>query len=319
MDTTDTTGAYVHALLSRQVHRIGKLQPQVLADQDPEPLHQLRVSFRRLRTILNQFAPALSLPPGVTGSSIARVARRTGRTRDLDVLLNRLHTRLLPTLPEQEYAPMEPFLRHLDHERDHALAELVRALRGGRHRRLMKRLPRWLEQPRFTALGELPLIPWLYEWVVPISSGLFLHLGWFCRDPLSEELHDLRKRIKGVRYALEHLESFLDDEIRGWVGELKQAQDDLGDLHDLQVLAQTLAKRKPSLGPDRLPSLHAEIARQQEDRWSRWVRRAERMGNDDRRLAIHRHLALPAAASGQGRSPQSASSGEPGDSASKPH
>lgn len=287
-----TTGAYVRSLLNRQVNRIRKLQPQVLADEDPEPLHQLRVSFRRLRTILTQFAPALSLPPGVKGASIARVARRTGRTRDLDVLLERLHGRLLPAVPKRERELMKPFLRHLGRERERALAELERALRSRRHRKLMKKLPRWLEKPGFTVLGERPLTPWLYEWMVPVSSGLFLHLGWFCRDPRSERLHDLRKRIKGVRYALEHLEPFLDAEVLGWVGELKQAQDNLGDLHDLQVLGQTLAGRWISPGSHRLPALQAEIVREQEDRWARWVEQADRLCRDDQRLAVHRHLAL---------------------------
>jgi CHAD domain-containing protein len=205
---------------------------------------------------------------------------------------------------------MVPFLQQLDRERDEALVELEKALKGRRHRRLMKRLPQWLERPGFTPLGELPLKRWLYEWSVPISSGLFLHPGWFCRDPRGEDLHDLRKRIKGVRYALEHLEPFLDAEIRSWVNELKQAQDNLGDLHDLQVLGQTLAGHRPCLGPGRLPGLQAEITRQQEERWARWLGQAERMCRDDQRLRLHRHLACLGEGGERDRSPQEGSAAE---------
>jgi hypothetical protein len=53
-----SSGAYALDLIQRQVRRLGKLQGEVLADCDPEPLHQLRVSLRRLRTALSQFGPA---------------------------------------------------------------------------------------------------------------------------------------------------------------------------------------------------------------------------------------------------------------------
>lgn len=314
-----TSGAYVVSLLQRQVHRIDRLQPRVLTDEDPESLHQLRVAFRRLRTLLHQFAPALTLPPAVKASSIARVARRTGRTRDLDVLLERLQQRLLPALPQREQERMVPFLRQLLRQRQRALAQLQEALQGRRYRRLMRKLPRWLAAPAFTPLGERPLRLWLHEWLVPISSGLFLHPGWFCRDSRSEELHDLRKRIKGVRYAMEHLEPFLDAELGHWVGELKQAQDNLGDLHDLQVLGQALAALHPSLGPERLPALQAEIARQQQHRWTCWQDQADRLCRDDRRLSLHLHLARLGEARDGGLPPQEDSAAEAGASPSMPH
>jgi inorganic triphosphatase YgiF len=57
-----SNGAYAFALIQRQTRRLGKLQSAVLADTDPESLHQLRVSLRRLRTALTLFTPALQLP-----------------------------------------------------------------------------------------------------------------------------------------------------------------------------------------------------------------------------------------------------------------
>ena len=85
-----TSGAFAQELIHRQIRRLGKLQAEVLADRDPEPLHQLRVSLRRLRTALLQFGPALELPESVSERRIAAVARRTSLCRDLDVLQLRL-------------------------------------------------------------------------------------------------------------------------------------------------------------------------------------------------------------------------------------
>jgi CHAD domain-containing protein len=288
--TTLTNGAYALELIQRQTRRLGKLQPEVMADADPEPLHQLRVSLRRLRTALRQFAPALELPGSVSESRIASVARRTGLTRDLDVLRERLEQRILPALPEGEQEAFAPAIRRLARDRRQSFESLREALHSSRYLKLLARLHKWQRKPRFTAIGESSLQRWLFEWLVPISSPLFLHPGWFCDDPRAKELHDLRKRIKGVRYASENLEPFLDDTIGAWIRELKQAQDNLGDLHDLQVLAAALSDRSLPVTLKELPEMGREIQRQQAERWRQWQEQAQRLSCEDGRRAIHQHL-----------------------------
>ncbi|KEF41388.1 MAG: hypothetical protein ER33_11750 [Cyanobium sp. CACIAM 14] len=262
----------------------------MLADADPEDLHQLRVSLRRLRTALGQFAPALVLPAPISDGRIARVARRTGLTRDLDVIGERLRTSLLPPLPDSEKKAMRPVLQRLARDRRLAFGELVEALNGSGYLRLLSSLQRWQRRPVFTALGQTALQERLLEWKLPIVSGLFLHPGWSADDPASEDLHALRKRIKGVRYALENLEPFLDPEVVGWIGQLKRAQDELGTLHDLQVLQERLADRRGSGRTGPIPSLKAELRRQQEEHWRGWRERAAEMAGAPGRLRLHRHL-----------------------------
>ena len=67
-------GEHARDLIAARLARLVSLQADVLADHDPEPLHQMRVSFRRLRSSLEQFGPALvlldaivRLLPGVMG------------------------------------------------------------------------------------------------------------------------------------------------------------------------------------------------------------------------------------------------------------
>jgi CHAD domain-containing protein len=283
-------GAYALDLIQRQTRRLGKLQPEVLADADPESLHQLRVSLRRLRTALHQFAPALSLPQAITDARIAGVARRTGLTRDLDVMRERLEDTILPALPESEQNDLRPALRRLAKDRRRAFEGLTEALTEARYLKLLARLHKWQAKPTFTDLGHRPLHRWLFEWQVPIAAGLFLHPGWFAADPAAKDLHDLRKRIKGVRYAFENLQPFLDQALQSWVARLKQAQDDLGELHDLQVLELALADRDRSRPPSGFPALEAEIRRLQNDRWNLWRQQAETMASDAGRQGLHRHL-----------------------------
>ncbi|MFM7315095.1 MAG: CHAD domain-containing protein, partial [Cyanobium sp.] len=43
-------GGHARTLIAERLARLVGLQAEVLADRDPEPLHQMRVSFRRLRS-----------------------------------------------------------------------------------------------------------------------------------------------------------------------------------------------------------------------------------------------------------------------------
>jgi CHAD domain-containing protein len=285
-----SNGDYARELIQRQIRRLGTLQGEVLADHDPEPLHQLRVSLRRLRTALAQFGPALLLPESVTDRRLAGVARRTGLCRDLDVLQLRLHEQLLPRLPDQEQGALEGPLRRLARDRTQAFATLKEALHSSRYLKLLARLHKWQQHPRFTPLGERPLASWLYEWQAPFTAALFVHPGWMEADPAAEVLHDLRKRIKAARYALEHLEDWCEPLLQAWVQDLRQAQDHLGELHDLQILSRSLGDNGKLLKASRLPVLRAELEAQQQEHWLRWRELANRLQQDSQRHAIVRQL-----------------------------
>jgi CHAD domain-containing protein len=285
-----SSGAYALDLIQRQVRRLGKLQAEVLADRDPEPLHQLRVSLRRLRTALTQFGPALVLPESVTDRRIAAVARRTGLCRDLDVLQLRLQQQLLPRLPGHEQQALEGPMKRLARDRSQAFDTLKEALHSSRYLKLLARLHKWQQRPRYTPLGQLPLAAWLYDWQAPFTAALFLHPGWTVEDPTAEALHDLRKRIKAARYALEHLEDWCEPALKAWIQELRQAQELLGELHDLQILSHTLAGSGNTLKSHRLPVLRSELEGQQAEHWLRWRELAQRLQQDSHRRAIHRQL-----------------------------
>ena len=285
-----SSGAYALDLIQRQVRRLGKLQGEVLADRDPEPLHQLRVSLRRLRTALTQFGPALVLPESVTDRRIAAVARRTGLCRDLDVLQLRLQQQLLPRLPGHEQQALEGPMKRLARDRSQAFDTLKEALHSSRYLKLLARLHKWQQRPRYTPLGQLPLAAWLYDWQAPFTAALFLHPGWTVEDPTAEALHDLRKRIKAARYALEHLEDWCEPALKAWIQELRQAQGLLGELHDLQILSHTLAGSGNTLKSHRLPVLRSELEGQQGEHWLRWRELAQRLQQDSHRRAIHRQL-----------------------------
>lgn len=271
-----SNGELAEALVRRHLGRVVELQGPVLADSDPEPLHQMRVAMRRLRTTLAQFGPALVLPAGVTDQRLARSVRRLGMARDLDVLRQRLDQQLLPELPAAEQAALKPVFRQLKRERRLAYDHLVEVLRGRSHLELLARLQDWLRQPRFTPLGQEPLHRWLAEWQLPRLMELFLHPGWWAEDPHAdaELVHNLRKQIKAVRYRLENLRTSGGRQQQACIARFRSLQDLLGELHDLEVLAEAIDNQLPGQLATDLPALAALLDQRRLQGWSQWRQQA---------------------------------------------
>ncbi|MFQ6538155.1 MULTISPECIES: CHAD domain-containing protein [Aphanothece] len=269
-----SNGAHAHQLLDRHCKRMVSLHAPVLENRDPEPLHQMRVAMRRLRTCLNQFGPALELPDGVGVQRLARSVRRLGAARDLDVLRDRLEQTLLPRLPKQEIRRLKPALKQLQRERGEAQQQLQEVLNSSRHLKLIAQLQKWLRQPRYTPLGDEPLQHWLLEWQWPCLGTLLLHRGWRITAPQGqrdvEELHALRKGIKEARYRLENLQPLGGAVGLDWINRLKQGQELLGELNDLAVLRQAIESQASQRLARHLPELDKLLDEQRLACWAQW-------------------------------------------------
>ena len=121
-----------------------------------------------------------------------------------------------------------------------------------------------------------------------LGHGLFLHNGWFVEDPAAEALHELRKRIKGLRNGLEPFIPFLPITIHGWIGEIKQAQAVLGELHDLTVLEDSMLTHPLRRKASPMPTLHLAISQKQEQYWQQWQAQAGQLSSDTNRQNLHR-------------------------------
>lgn len=284
-------GAVASALVAERLRRVVALQGEVLADRDPEALHQMRVSFRRLCSTLEQFAPALNLPDAVDPQRIARIRRRLGLTRDLDVLRHRLDQQLLPQLPEREIRQLKPLLKQLKRERQLAFEDLVETLQGRRYLKLLATLQQWLKQPAFTSLGEEPLAAWRAELVQAVLGGLTTLPGWWAVSPYdsraSAQLHRLRRRLKKARYGLSNLEPLDPQQFEPWVSRFRQLQDLLGDLNDLQLIDVALHRQLDGEPDQLVPGLCSVMAEQRSCSWQEWQGLAEPLRGARMRLALH--------------------------------
>ncbi len=268
----ETLGNYACALIRKQYQALIKQEKRVLADCDPEGLHDMRVASRRLRTALQVFERAVDLPKAASGKRLQAIAKVLGNLRDLDVQLADLNNEYLPLLPVAEQRSLAEVVQALQQERRKAFAATADVLGRSRYRDLKEAYDTWLHQPRYTTLADLPLMLVLPDLLNPLLSALLLHPAWLIplnqAAELSETLHDLRKLCKHVRYQAEFFINFYGPEFQAWVQEIRIIQEALGQLQDVQVLQELLAEHLPK--SVKLPKFHRLIQTRQNTALQAW-------------------------------------------------
>jgi len=285
-------------LLRQHTKALVRWHGPVLDNRDPEPLHQMRVSMRRLRTTLDQFGPALVLPKGVTAERVAKPLRRLGLARDLDVLGKLLEQGLLPQLPKAEAKQLKPVLKQLRRERQLAHGAVVATLQSSAYLALVAQLQGWLKDPQFSAWGESPLDGWLWELQLPALGELFLHPGWLVAElgDQGEAIHGLRIAIKRARYGLEAIGPMAGPGTRRWIQRFKLAQDLLGELNDGEVLRRAIDSQISQGLDEALPELMGLLDQQRQELWQQWRHQARSLNTSRQRRSL-----LQALLAGQSR------------------
>ncbi|HUL46654.1 MAG TPA: CHAD domain-containing protein [Steroidobacteraceae bacterium] len=216
-------------------------------------VHEARKDLKRCRTALRLLRPALTGLRFHRANAVLRdAAHSLNAARDAKVL-----TQTLQSLREESLA-----LR-----RDPAVAELARVLQAeeaavrwrlrarpaplARTRRALDRLCGRMGQWRVGVHGWSVLGPALQR----IYRGGRRALPAVQADPVDRTLHEWRKQVKYLRYALEILTPMRRSRMARLARQAKQLTDYLGEVHDLAVLARRargVAKRN---GADLQPLL----------------------------------------------------------------
>lgn len=293
---TLTLGEYAHQVIQQQYRHIVKRDQKVLADKDPEHLHQMRVGTRRLRTALQVFGIAVELPKTAGEKAIATLARTLGQLRDLDVQIADLRDTYQPQLPKAEQKCLSEAIAALQQHRKQTFALVEATLTRSRYQDLKAAYETWLDSPRYTALASLPLRSLLPDLLSPLLSELLLHPGWLVRAKdvsaaTDETLHDLRKACKHARYQAEFFAHFYDDTFEAWIEEIKAIQEQLGKVHDTQVLLELLTEYLPK--QTRLSNLQDIIHQTQRETMENWETIRQKYLDPSVRYQLH-HMVIDA-------------------------
>jgi CHAD domain-containing protein len=211
-----------------------------LRDIDIEFLHDLRVAVRRTRSAIKLLGHVL--PDGLAASYAGEfkwLGDLTTPTRDLDVHLLGFET-MAGQLVAASPADLEPFRAFLTRRRVREVRRLAAGLRSARFRAITDHWRKALVEVRDAGRPARRRGVTAADLAVTTTDHMFRRVaakgGAITAASAPESLHDLRKRCKELRYALEFFAPLHDPVIyRKVVGDLKQLQDCLGEFQDSQV------------------------------------------------------------------------------------
>lgn len=250
---------------------------QIAGRSGPEPVHQARVTLRRIRAMMLAFRPVLGDAEERLKPLLGRLKAVLGPARDWDVFLSETVEPLARVLPEADPA-INWLRRAATARREAAYAALIDWLRRPAYRLLAWRLVGLClgletEDTLVLAVDQVPAdmsagaismdeVPPL---AVPSPAGhLIGAFALHCIEsrwkktvrPVRElipmpvpELHELRIKCKKLRYQAEMLQDALPAKsARKLIKRLTETQEVMGQLNDGAVSTELAASLRP--GPD---------------------------------------------------------------------
>ncbi len=247
---------------------------------DPtERVHQTRVAMRRIRSNLRTFR--LLVDPGwgtALRAELAWYGNELGRSRDLDLLAAVVAGRGPEVLDPDEVARMSAVI---DWRRHEVAGELGVDRASPRRFHLTEQMRILWEGPEFKAKAAKPASE-----VLPAM----LHRSWrdvrgvartARKDASDVHLHQLRIRLKDLRYGSETVALVAGGPARKTARAAERLQSKLGDLHDVVFSIgwlESLATEQPDLADaaGRLVTLQRERAETARKGWKKDLKEVER-------------------------------------------
>jgi len=128
------------AAVRTRAEEVWEHESRALDVNDPEGVHDMRVATRRLRAVLEIFAPAFPKTRHRKAlRDVKRLADALGERRDPDVMIDRLRG-FGADLPREDAPGIQSLVESLRARQEGANAELARALERARDERLRERL-----------------------------------------------------------------------------------------------------------------------------------------------------------------------------------
>jgi len=316
LNKTNTLGEWASLAINKHWEKVLKHEDGVLKDRDPEDLHQMRVGMRRLRSAITGFGPAILMPKPAQEKKIGKIAQILGSLRDLDVLREALENHYKPALPSEEQKFLETALLYLDKQRRQILEEVKDTLKHDRYESLKQSLKKWLKQPKYQEIAQMPIQKVLPDLLLPEVSKLLLHPGWLVGTKIKEGeisilkelepeivaqqlaeqgpvLHSLRKETKRIRYQMEVFSDFYGSTYEAYLEDVKAIQSLLGEIQDTFVLSEFLTDALESEIKSVLPTLAEQLAQVSYRAWQQWQTLQQRYLNLEIRKGFHSAILQP--------------------------
>jgi CHAD domain-containing protein len=224
--------------LARMLARV----PGVIAGEDAEEVHAMRVAARRMRAAWRVFGD------GFERGEVRRyrgelrdIGASLGAVRDLDVLIGIL-VGYRDQRSDRQRAGLEPLLAAWRSEREARRVELVAVIGSERFAAFIHDYQAFAGTPGRAALVLPPHSPGLVRNRMPATIWAAYQDVWAFDGDLQAAdlatLHQLRIAAKWLRYTLEFVREPLEPEATALIRPVVALQDHLGDQHDQHVAAE---------------------------------------------------------------------------------
>ncbi len=244
-----TAGQVLQAYLGAQLAMLKTLDPMV-RESEPDAVHQMRTTVRRLRSTLQVFAPffADSVVAGSVSDSLADELRWLGavlgEARDAEVLAGHLAERAGQLPEELMVGPvMARVLGHFARIGAEAQAGVLAALDSPRYFALLDRLDRVTAEPPRTGIAARAATDVLPAAVRKAYGTTSRRMKQARRAPAGARrdnaLHRARKAAKRARYAGEAVAPAFGQEASQFARQMKRMQSVLGDHQDAVIARRT--------------------------------------------------------------------------------
>ena len=208
---------------------------------DIEGVHQVRVSFRRIRSALSLLRSALLREVHQTWSArIKTLVEPTGPARDLDVLLNEA----LPAFEAEYSLPgAEAFREVVQEKRANAYAKTRELLDSQPYKDFKREFAGWIDSRGWVTSDQTEKqhkrlgkdVRSVAHKLLESQDKKVLELGEAADQDDPTAMHRLRIECKKLRYATEFFYHLFDG-MDSFVEHMKGLQDVLGAMHDIAVM-----------------------------------------------------------------------------------
>jgi CHAD domain-containing protein len=229
--------------------------PGVIAGEDPEAVHAMRVAGRRIRAAWRVFGDGFEVEAkrGYR-RDLRAIGAHLGAVRDMDVMLEILDA-YAQKRPARQRAALEPLRSAWRAERDDRHAALVALLRSTMFGRFVAEYLALATHDGLHARSYTTHEPSIVRTRMPSTIWEAYGAVWAFDGDLAAAdvvtLHRLRIGAKWLRYTLEFVREPLEPESTTLVRRVVALQDHLGDIHDLHgaaMLARSFAAGSSGLG-----------------------------------------------------------------------
>ncbi|HET9020195.1 MAG TPA: CHAD domain-containing protein, partial [Acetobacteraceae bacterium] len=238
-------------LIARQLGVLLRLAPRAEAGDGTEPVHQMRVALRRLRSAMALFRRAVDCPQlAALKPELKEIGQRLGPARDWDVFADGTGRAVLDAFPEER--AVARLQEAVARKRADSYAALAAYLRGPGFRTLGIRLAwvaaarPWEDLPPADEAQAAARARPLADFAARALARRMAHVqqpdGGDPAHLPAEALHALRIQAKRLRYAAEFFAPLYPPRpVRRFVRRVSVLQDRLGQLNDGTVAAGLMA------------------------------------------------------------------------------